>query len=138
MAPVPLGVLYTTFGGGDGGHLIRYDGGQDGWNRAMSLIEKTIALSIAAACLVMLVRLMIGSRRRERLDRTVLGNWHRASTWVVKTWRWRVSKKKAAKEAQAVINRARTRGDWDGNVFRPKTFQKPDNKPRKPVDRDSH
>lgn len=104
----------------------------------MSLIEKTIALSIAAACLVMLVRLMIGSRRRDRLDHAVVGRWRRYSTWVVKTWRWRVSKKKAAKEAQAVINRARTRGDWDGNVFRPKSFQKPGNKPRKPVDRDSH
>jgi hypothetical protein len=104
----------------------------------MPLIEKTIALLIAFACLVMLVRLLVGSRRRERFDRLVLGNWHRASTWVVKTWRWRVSKNKAAKEAQAAIHRARTRGDWDGNVFRPESFQKPDKKPRKPVDRDRH
>lgn len=101
----------------------------------MPLIEKIVALTIAAACLVMLVRLLLGERRRQRLDSAVIGHWRRASTWVVKGWRWRVSRKKAAKEAQAVINRARTRGDWEGNVFRPKTFQKPDNKPRKPVDR---
>ena len=102
----------------------------------MPLIEKMIALVIAAACLLMLVRLMVGERRRYRLDRAVIGHWQRVSSWVVKTWRWRVSKKKAAKEAEAAINRARTRGDWDGNVFRPKSFQKPDHKPRKPVDRD--
>jgi hypothetical protein len=102
----------------------------------MPQIEKIIALVIAAVCLVMLVRLLIGERRRNRLDRAVIGNWQRASNWLVKGWRWRVSKKKAAKEAQAVINRARTRGDWEGNVFRPKSFQqKPDSKPRKPVDR---
>jgi hypothetical protein len=101
------------------------------------VIEKTLALLIAAACLVMLVRLMMGSQRRYRLDRAVLSAWYRSRTWVVKNWRWRASRKKAAREAQAAIDRARTRGDWDGNVFRPKSFQKPD-KPRKPVDRDSH
>lgn len=99
------------------------------------MIEKTIALLIATACLVMLVRLMLGQRRRHRLDRAVINAWQRSRTWVVKSWRWRLSRKKAAKEAQAAIERARTRGDWEGNVFRPKSFQKPD-KPRKPVDRD--
>lgn len=101
----------------------------------MPLIEKIVALAVAAACLVMLLRLVIGERHRRRLDHAVIGHWRRTSTWLVKNWRWRMSKKKAAKEAQAVINRARTRGDWEGNVFRPKSFQKPDNKPRKPVDR---
>ncbi|RZI83229.1 MAG: hypothetical protein EOP38_13400 [Rubrivivax sp.] len=104
------------------------------------MIEKTIALVIAAACLVMLARLMLGQQRRHRLDRAVLGTWLRLRNWVVNSWRWRASNKKAAKEAQAAIDRARTRGDWEGNVFRPKSFQKPgnkpDNKPRKPVDRE--
>jgi hypothetical protein len=43
-------------------------------------------------------------------------------------WRWRAARRDA-REARAVaeeaIRRARDRGSWDGNVYKPKSFRKP-------------
>ena len=87
------------------------------------LVERILAAIALAVCVALLVRLLIGARRRARLDAWVL----RAVRWVRAGAMSARHRREAARVADAAIKRARERGEgeWDGNVYKPKSFRKP-------------
>lgn len=92
------------------------------------MLERVFAAIVLAVCLAMLLRLVIGERRRWRLDAFVRRTWFKARHAVRSVWHWRDTRReaeKARKVADEVIQRARDRGEWDGNVYTPKSFRKP-------------
>lgn len=88
------------------------------------MIEKTLAGLVLTACVVMLLRMALGERRRHALDQRLgrlAGPWrHRLAT----LWRWPSARRSAQREAEETIRRARE-GSWDGNVYRPRSFRGP-------------
>jgi hypothetical protein len=111
----------------------------------MSLAEQILAGIVLAVCAVMLVRLALGESRRHRFDAAAAGAAQRAAAW----WRTTVRRtgstrnpakeqakvaRAAAREAEAVIRRARTQSrstvsrdaDVSGNVIHPKAFRRTD------------
>jgi hypothetical protein len=90
------------------------------------LIEKLFAGAVVLVCVALLLRQFIGARRRLRLDAVLARLWHRVSDRVLKVWRWPAARRRAQREAEAAIRRARgDRTHWrDGNVIRPKSFGK--------------
>lgn len=93
------------------------------------MLEKIFAAVIVAACLVLLLRLALGTRRRQGFD-SAAGRWRRrAGARLESIFTWNSARRRARRVAEAAIRRARdsTRGDageWDGNVYRPKSFKK--------------
>lgn len=97
------------------------------------MIEDMLAAVTLAVCLVLLLRLAIGRRRRVRFDAAM----HRAARSVrrsgLRLWHWRSSRKAtelAAEQAAAdAIRRAqrvaRETVHKQGNVYRPKSFRRP-------------
>ncbi len=90
--------------------------------------EKLFSAVVLVMCVLMLLRLCLGERLRERVDGAMrrfgarvrrLGG--RAGQWR----KWRQSRAAAEREAQEAIRRARHRADRDGNVIRPDSFRKP-------------
>lgn len=97
------------------------------------MIERVFAAIVIAVCAVLLVRLLIGERRRSRFDAAARRVWaalrrfgllmHRK---LLSLWHWRSSRRLAAQAAEEAIRRARSAdGSWDGNVYKPKSFRKP-------------
>jgi hypothetical protein len=116
----------------------RYHGG---------VIEKLFAAVVLAACAVLMLRLLLGPRRRARFDAAARGLWLRIGRAADGAWHWRGRRREAARAAEEAIRRAQGRGsgratgtdgdreperdgEWDGNVFRPGSFRKP-RRPRK-------
>ena len=85
---------------------------------------------------LLLARLFLGERRRRRVDAVAL---HGLAAWrrrAAALWRWRAMRREAARVAEEAIRRARERGrrgnggdedegEWDGNVYKPKSFRGP-------------
>ncbi|MBT9458134.1 MAG: hypothetical protein IV097_16065 [Burkholderiaceae bacterium] len=91
-------------------------------------IQILAALGLAI-CLLLGVRMCLSAPRQRRLD-AVLQRWgYRLKAQALRLYRWPASRRRAAQEAEAAIERARKKGQWDGNVYRPESFSK---KPRKP------
>ena len=89
------------------------------------MLEKIFAAMVVVACLVMLVRLGLGARRRQRFDATVVRWSERAGARVDSLFTWNSVRRRARREAADAIRRAREGGgEWDGNVYRPKSFKK--------------
>ncbi len=86
-----------------------------------AVLEKVIAALVVAACVVMLVRLVLGSRARARLDAAVRRSWHRTGRWTREAFARPAAERRARRAADEAIRRA-SRGSWDGNVFRPDDF----------------
>ena len=84
------------------------------------MIERVFAAIALAVCAVPLwipYILMAGGM-------TLLGV-RRFGLWV---WHWRDARRateSARQAADEAIKRARDRGEWDGNVYTPKSFRKP-------------
>jgi hypothetical protein len=94
-------------------------------------MDKPLAALIFVVCIVMLARLLMGAQRRQRFDAAAQRVWFATKRRLVLAWHWRASKRAAARAADDVIRRARgkhTQGEWDGNVYKPKSFRKPPNK----------
>ena len=72
-------------------------------------------------CVVMLVRLGLGVRARMRFDDVV--------RTVARSPIMLVHRIRAARGAAEAIRRAKSAGEWEGNVYTPKSFCK---RPRKP------
>ena len=92
----------------------------------MQAIEKIFAALVLAACLVLLLRMLLGQRRRQRLDAT-LRRWR--APWQRRLLQARrdSAESRAERTAQEAIARARraaAAGEWDGNVYRPKSFKR--------------
>lgn len=98
------------------------------------MFEKSLAVLVATVCLVLLVRLFMPERHRRRLDATARRGWQAGRAWALRVWRWRSSRRAAARMAEEAIHRARGGVERDGNVYRPKSFREPrdSREPRKP------
>ncbi len=86
--------------------------------------EKIFAATIVFGCLVLLLRVLLGVRRRARFDQAVARWSQRAGARVDAFFTWPTARRRARREAEAAIRRAREGGEWDGNVYRPKSFKK--------------
>ena len=93
-----------------------------------SVFENLLAGLTLAACLVLLLRLAVGARHRSRLDAAVARAWHALHRAGSTTLRWPGTRHRAAREARDAIERARRRGAWEGNVYRPDSFRKRERK----------
>lgn len=90
-----------------------------------------------ATCIALAVHMALPYRAQARVDAAVarLGAWMQAQMDKATGWRRRQRQTRAAAlEAERVIRRARESaqqgdprldGEWDGNVYRPKSFDKP-------------
>lgn len=102
----------------------------------MQVIEKAFAAIVLLVCLFFLMRMCVSPGRRARLDEFVRA-WHRP--WQRK-WREAMrssaesrAESRAERTAREAIERARRTaagGEWDGNVYKSKSF--------KPKKRDLH
>jgi len=94
--------------------------------RKAPVLEKLFPAIVVAICLVLLLRLVLGERRRHRFDRTI-ARWSRtASSRIQGMFTWNASRRRARRAAEEAIRRAREGGEWDGNVYRPKSSNKKD------------
>jgi hypothetical protein len=82
-----------------------------------NVVEKVLAGAVLAVCAVMLLRLCLGVRARYRFDR--------AARAVMHLPRWVVHRVRASRGAAEAIRRAKSAGDWQGNVYTPKSFKRP-------------
>jgi len=98
------------------------------------MIENSLALVVATACLVLLLRLFMPERYRWRLDAMAGRTWRILRDGFLRIWHWRRSRQSAARMADEAIQRARRDVQRDGNVYRPKSFRDPRDSgdPRKP------
>ena len=80
-------------------------------------IEKLLVGAVLALCVIMLLRLCLGSVRQrqfDRLARQMLGLPSRL-----------IHRSRASRQAAEAIRRAKAEGDWNGNVYTPKSFKRP-------------
>ncbi len=92
------------------------------------MIQPVFAGVVLAICLVLMVRLMLGTPRRYRFDTAVRRITARQRRAGLSIWHGRDARReaeRARKDADEAIQRARDRGEWDGNVYTPKAFRKP-------------
>lgn len=89
------------------------------------MIENVFAGIALAVCAVLLLRMALPERQRERLDAA----WQRAvqgsRLLARRVWFWRTHRQRAAREAEEAIRRAQRSGERDGNVIRPDAFKGP-------------
>jgi hypothetical protein len=90
--------------------------------------DKLFPLFVAAVCVAMLVRMVLGEERRARIDHAFTQAWlawRRRALWL---WMWRSRRQSAAHAKQVadeVINRVRHRVEKEGNVLTPEAFKGP-------------
>ena len=106
-----------------------------------SVIEKLLAGATLVVCVVLLLRLVLPAAQRQRFDGAARSATYgarraarKARAAVVEPYRaWRL-KRSAHRMADEAIRRARDggNGEWTGNVYRPKSFQRP---PKKDLER---
>lgn len=92
------------------------------------MIERVFAAIVLAVCIVLLLRLVVSAPRRYRFDAAVRRATFRLRRLGHEAWHWRDARRdaeRARKVADEAIRRARDRGEWDGNVYTPKSFRKP-------------
>lgn len=91
--------------------------------------ERWVAALMALACIFMLIRLVLGRQRRDSLDSAVLRATQAsrdAGMRLKALITHRQARRDAEKVATEAIDRARQRSfEKDGNILRPKAFQKP-------------
>ncbi|MDR7330991.1 hypothetical protein [Roseateles asaccharophilus] len=99
------------------------------------MFHTVLAVIGLVVCIALAVHMALPYRWRARVDASVarLGGWMQAQLDRAVGWRRRQRQTRAAAlEAERVIRRAqesaqngRLDGEWDGNVYRPKSFEKP-------------
>ncbi|MEF7614995.1 hypothetical protein V4F39_13820 [Aquincola sp. MAHUQ-54] len=92
----------------------------------MNLISQALAGVVLAACIALLLRMLIGERRRARLDAALRRGWaalRRRS--LARPAAKPLHPQDAARMAEEAIRRAARRGRWDGNVYKPDAFRPP-------------
>lgn len=93
------------------------------------LIDKLFAGIAFAMAMLLLLRLVLGERRRAALGRAwrrSQNSWRRRWTALTGPRRTRSAERAAEKMANDAIQRARDRGvRREGNVLKPKAFRKP-------------
>jgi hypothetical protein len=91
----------------------------------MSIVETVLAVTTVLVCAALLARLLVGARRRAWLDANAVSAWRRFTRALRRLGGARARRREAEREAQAAIERARKAGNWEGNVYRPKSFRGP-------------
>lgn len=89
------------------------------------MIERALAVTVAVVCAVLLLRLCLGDRRRERIDAAAVRFVRRCRRAAASLWHWRSRRRRAARLAEDAIHRARGKVVRDGNVYKPKSFRRP-------------
>lgn len=101
------------------------------------MLHTLLAATGLAICMALALHMALPYRARARVDAAVarLSGWVREQFSRVTRWRRQQRQTRAAAlEAERVIRRARESaqhskardgGEWDGNVYRPKSFDKP-------------
>lgn len=95
----------------------------------MGFAEKTVAWLVAITCIVMLLRLAVGARRTQKLDRAVVIFWQNARRRMARIYRRQATKKEAQKATQEILRRMRQPVERQGNVITPKAFKRTDKQP---------
>jgi hypothetical protein len=84
--------------------------------------ERVLAAVALAVCALLLLRLVIGARRRARVDAALRRSVQAVRRMIVSIRH----RREAVRVADEAIKRASQRdGEWDGNVYKPKSFRKP-------------
>jgi len=96
----------------------------------LRVVEKFFAAAVLVVCGLLLVRLVIGARRRHAYDAFWRRLWIGTRVQVQRWWRWPAARRRARRDADAAIRRA-SRGEWDGNVYKPKSFKRDHDRDRK-------
>ncbi len=91
----------------------------------MTMIGKLFAGVALAVCVVLLVRLCLGTRRQQRFDAAVRRATQACRRGVLRIYRWRSSRREAQRVAEEAIRRAQEGVQRDGNVSRPRSFRGP-------------
>lgn len=86
------------------------------------MVEKIFAGLVLLVCGLLLLRLVIGERRRYRYDAFWRRLWIGVRIRSLRLWHWRRAGRQARRDAEEAIRRARD-GEWDGNVYKPKSFK---------------
>ena len=89
------------------------------------MIEKVLAGVVLASCVFLFVRLLVGERRRYRLDAWLRRGGRALAQRARTAWHWRAARREAQRVADEAIRRAGGEVERDGNVYRPKSFKKP-------------
>ena len=92
---------------------------------SLAMLETVPAALIVVACLVMLLRLGLGERRRRRFDAAWREVIDTLSGRARAVWHRRSSRQAARRLADEALRRARRGVDRDGNVIRPEAFKPP-------------
>lgn len=87
------------------------------------MADKIFAAIVLACCLVLLLRLALGERRRYRFDAFWRRLWITLRVQGARAWHWPSARRRARRDAEEAIRRARD-GVWEGNVYKPKSFDK--------------
>ena len=77
-----------------------------------------------ALCAALFVRLLIGERRRYRLDAALRRAGRALRHIALAAWHWRARRKASKRVAEEAIRRAKG-GTWEGNLYKPRSFRKP-------------
>lgn len=88
-------------------------------------MEKFSSAVLLAVCVVMLLRLVMGAKRRRGFDAWAGRTWGQLREIAQLSWRWRSNRRKAEAAAQEAIRRASADVRRDGNVYRPDSFRGP-------------
>jgi hypothetical protein len=89
------------------------------------MIDKLLASIGLAVCVVMLVRLCLGTRRQQRFDAAVRRAAHACQRGALRVWHWPRSRRAAKRAAEEAIRRAQDGVQRDGNIYRPRSFRDP-------------
>ncbi|HET8871782.1 MAG TPA: hypothetical protein VFM48_15150 [Aquabacterium sp.] len=101
-------------------------------NTFMGSGEKIVALVVALACIVMLIRLALGSRRTASFDRALRNGWSSVQRRASRTWLHIWHRKKAKQATEEVLQRLRRPpAERNGNVISPHAFKKPNESQRR-------
>ena len=73
------------------------------------MIEKLFAGIVLAICLVLMLRLVLGARRRARFDAAARRAWGNSQQFMRLAYHWRSHRREAERTADEVIRRARGR-----------------------------
>jgi len=88
------------------------------------LIEKIFAAAMVVVCVLLLLRMLLGPRRRSRVDASLRRNGEAWQRRVVRVIGWPAAELRARRETKEAIRRARRSAiERDGNVLTPKAFK---------------
>jgi hypothetical protein len=90
----------------------------------MNLVEKIFAAAMVVVCVLLLLRMLLGQRRRSRVDASLRRNGEAWQRRLRRLAAWPAAELRARREAKEAIRRARRSASArDGNVISPKAFK---------------